>query len=230
MTDFRYFTLADAHLAEGVVVVIDVLRAFTTAAYALAKGACKIYPVGTIEEALMLKAEIPGSLIMGEVDGFKPGSFDFSNSPAEIFQQELQGCTLIQRTSAGTQGVIRTIQADHQFVASFVVAKATAMKIQELAPDLVSFIVTGESMGRDGDEDLASGEYIEELVKGHQPNPEDYVNRIETSTIGRSFLKGKTPYLSQHDIAFSKWVDYFDFFLPVHQEGILPVIEKGLVE
>ncbi len=230
MTEFRYYSLADAQLAGGVVVVIDVLRAFTTAAYALANGARKILPVAEVEEALKLRKEIPGAFIMGEVDGVKPEGFDFSNSPAEICQQDLQGRTLIQRTSAGTQGVIKTPQAAHQFAASFVVARATAVRIRGLTPDWVSFIVTWESMGRDGDEDLACGEYIEALVKGQRPKSQEFVKRIETSTIGRSFLSGTTTYISQKDVELSKRVNCFDFFLPVRHERGVSVIEKGLLE
>jgi 2-phosphosulfolactate phosphatase len=228
VTDFKYYSLADAHLAVGTVVVIDVLRAFTTAAYAFANGASKIHPVSSVEEALKLKSRISGSLIMGEVDGFKPESFDFGNSPTEINRQVLTGRTLIQRTSAGTQGVIRTMEADHQFAASFVLARATAMKIRQMNPDLVSFIVTGESMGRDGDEDLACGEYIEALIKGQNPDPNNYIERIESSTVAKSFRNGEVDYLSKQDMMLSKQVDHFSFFLPVQREHELLVIIKNI--
>jgi len=195
MTEFQYYSLADAHLAEGAVVVIDVLRAFTTAAYALANGASKIYPVRGVEEAFTLRLRMPGSLIMGEMGGFKPAGFDFSNSPAEIKQKVLEDRILIQRTSAGTQGISRTMKANHSFVTSFVIARATAMIIRQLNPDLVSFIVTGKSLGRDGDEDLACGEYIETLIKGQHTDPNKYLDRVDTSTVGQSFLNGELAFL-----------------------------------
>jgi 2-phosphosulfolactate phosphatase len=44
--------LAGAREATGVVVVIDVMRAFTTAAYAFAAGIREIELVATVEEAL----------------------------------------------------------------------------------------------------------------------------------------------------------------------------------
>ena len=53
-----------AHQARGVVVVIDVMRAFTTAAYAFGAGVVEIDLVATVEEALAL----PG-FRMGEVGG-----------------------------------------------------------------------------------------------------------------------------------------------------------------
>jgi 2-phosphosulfolactate phosphatase len=55
VTQFLYFPLSGVEEAHGVVVVIDVLRAFTTAAYAFDRGAEKILPVSSIAEAFILK-------------------------------------------------------------------------------------------------------------------------------------------------------------------------------
>lgn len=78
---FQQATLQTCGEARGVVVIIDVLRAFSTAAYALANGAVEISLVGTVEEAFELRAGLPGALIMGEVLGLPVLGFDFSNSP-----------------------------------------------------------------------------------------------------------------------------------------------------
>ena len=90
----------------GVVVAVDVLRAFTTAAYAFAAGAAAIWLVAGVEEALELGRRIPGALVMGEERGRRPPGFDLSNSPVEASRADLGGRVLVQRTSAGTQGVI----------------------------------------------------------------------------------------------------------------------------
>ena len=55
--EFEYVTNDTCHTADGLVVVIDVLRAFSTAAYALAAGAESITLVGGAEEALALKTQ-----------------------------------------------------------------------------------------------------------------------------------------------------------------------------
>ena len=55
--------------ATGAVIASDVLRAFTTAAFAFAAGARDILLVSTVAEALALRARFPGSFVMGEVDG-----------------------------------------------------------------------------------------------------------------------------------------------------------------
>ena len=112
---FHYTDLEDCHTARGVVIVIDVLRAFSTAAYAFSRGAKEVLLVSTVDEALSLKSAIPHSKVMGEVGGLRPDGFDFGNSPTYIDQADLSGVTMIHRTSAGTQGVVRRPPAGIQF-------------------------------------------------------------------------------------------------------------------
>lgn len=54
---------------RGAVIAVDVLRAFTTAAYAFGTGAKHIYLVADVDEALAFKAAHPGALAMGETVG-----------------------------------------------------------------------------------------------------------------------------------------------------------------
>ncbi len=95
----------------GPVVVIDVIRAFTTAAYAFGAGAEAIYLVGSVEEALAFTTRHTGALAMGEDRGRRPAGFDFPNSPVAVSRTDLSGRTMVQRTSAGTQGVIAATRA-----------------------------------------------------------------------------------------------------------------------
>ena len=219
MIEFKYYPLEKAHKAQGVAVVIDVLRAFTTAAFALNAGANLIYPVAGVEEAIQLRKKLPRSLIMGEENGSKPEGFDFGNSPVDISQADLSNVTLIQRTSAGTQGIVRVVNADLILAASFVVAKATADHIQMLRPPLVSFIITGESQGRDGDEDQACAEYIEALVKNSQPDPLAYIERVRCSDVGRIFLGGRNTNFQHQDLLMSIQVDLFPYLLKISREN-----------
>src|SRR5580700_1520416 len=82
--------LEGAAEAAGAVAVIDVFRAFTTAAVALANGASAIVMVETVEEALALRDAGAGGMCMGEVGGRRPPGFDFGNSPAELAAAELR--------------------------------------------------------------------------------------------------------------------------------------------
>ena len=90
--------LRGAQEAEGTTVIIDVFRAFTTAAVAFDRGARQIVLVAEVDEALDLRRRGVGHLCMGEVDGKRPADFDFGNSPYEVSQADLTGKTLVQST------------------------------------------------------------------------------------------------------------------------------------
>ena len=64
--EIRQVTLENCDQATSTVVVIDVIRAFTTAAYAFAAGARDIVLVSAVAEAFALKKCAPGVLLMGE--------------------------------------------------------------------------------------------------------------------------------------------------------------------
>ena len=94
--------LDGARAATGAVAIIDVFRAFTTAAVALANGATRITMVGTVEEALSLRGRGLAEICMGEAHGLMPPGFDFGNSPFAVSRADLRGKSIAQRTSAGT--------------------------------------------------------------------------------------------------------------------------------
>ena len=71
----------DAQEAQGTTIIIDVFRAFTTAAIAFDHGVTEITLVAEPEEALALHKKGVGDFLMGEVGGKKPDGFDFGNSP-----------------------------------------------------------------------------------------------------------------------------------------------------
>src|ERR1700691_2259778 len=97
--------LVGAAQATGVVAIIDVFRAFSTAAVALANGASRIIMVSGVEEAFRLRDSGAAQLMMGEVEGRAPHGFDLGNSPLEASRIDVRGKAIIQRTSAGTRGI-----------------------------------------------------------------------------------------------------------------------------
>jgi 2-phosphosulfolactate phosphatase len=91
------FTPADAAPAP-VAVVVDVLRATSTIAQALAAGYRRVLCCAEIEEALELRAEVPDSLVGGERNAVQVGGFDVGASPREFLEARAE--TLIRRGSA----------------------------------------------------------------------------------------------------------------------------------
>lgn len=236
--NFHYTNLSTCSSATGMVVVVDVIRAFTTAAFAFSRGAEKILPVGTMEEVLELKQKIPGSMACGENKGLAPVGFDFGNSPTEVLKLDLRGRTLIQRTSTGTQGIVRSVKADEMLAASFVVAGATVRYVQKLAPRNVTFVVTGQTFDG-GDEDLACAQYLEACLGGRSPHAamgrkriqftdaDPYLERARDAPDARTFFDPGRPEFPESDITYATNLDRFDFAMLVRWEKGRQVIEKA---
>lgn len=224
---FHYTNLDTCHTATGAVIVIDVIRAFTNAAYAFGRGAKEIHPVGTVEEALKLKAEIPNSLACGEVGGLPPEGFDFGNSPTQTNTLDLNGRLIIQRTSAGTQGIVRSLHAETLLAASLVVAHATVAHVHKLGAEEATFVLTGEREKGRGDEDLACAQYLETLLKGQQPDPAPFIERVYNSYDARLHLDPNFPDFPESDLDLCTKIDAFDFAMPVIQENGRPVLRAA---
>jgi len=221
---FHYTNLETCHTATGLVVVIDVIRAFTNAAFTFSRGAKEIYPVSTVEEALKFKAEFPNSLACGEVGGIPPEGFDFGNSPTHTNTLDLNGRLIVQRTGAGTQGIVRSGKADTMLAASLVVANATITHIRNLSPDCVTFVITGQIEDGRGDEDLACAEYFEALLRDQAPDPAPYIDRVYKSRDALFHLDPNLPEFPKSDLDHCTNVDAFDFAMPVTKENGRPVM------
>lgn len=225
MTDppeIRHAALDDCGEVTGLAVIIDVVRAFTTAAYAFGAGAASITLVAEVAEALAMRAADPGLLVMGEVGGLPPPGFDFGNSPTQLQTAPVAGRHLVQRTGAGTQGAVRCHRADPMFTASFAVAGATVRAIQALAPRSVTLVATGHTWG---DEDRACADYLEQHLRGATPNPNPYLDRVRAAVLGRA---GEIEARDTHgaDLDRCTRLDAFDFAMRVRREGGRLVMRK----
>ncbi|NMG74744.1 2-phosphosulfolactate phosphatase [Aromatoleum diolicum] len=201
------------------VVAIDVLRSFSTAAYAFAAGASKIHPVATAAEAAYLLERMPQALTMGALPGGRPmPGFDLGNSPSSMPTRSFAGRPVILSTAAGVQALIRFRDAPRLFAASLVCAGATLRALQAIEPRRVALITTGEWIDRDGDEDIACADY---LAAGLLSQPVDRAalsQRVRDSDFGRRFAAGTDPALPPSDLDLCAAVDRFDFAMPVVRE------------
>jgi 2-phosphosulfolactate phosphatase len=220
---FHYTTLDDCHTATGIVLIIDVLRAFSTAAYAFSRGAKQIHLVSEVEEALALKAKLPNAKAMGEVYGLPPAGFDFGNSPTRILEHDLTGVTLVQRTGAGTQGAVRCVNAEVMLATSFVVAQGTIDYVRRLKPDEITFVITG---GMGNDEDVACAEFLEKqftgavlsLTKGQETEAQEYIRRVYASRDALEHMEDH-PQFPKADLDYCSRINAFDFAMPITREN-----------
>jgi 2-phosphosulfolactate phosphatase len=97
------FTPAEAASAPTAVVV-DVLRATSTIAQALAAGYRRVLSCAGVEEARAMRDRDGGGLLAGERQCVRIPGFDLGNSPREFL--EPRGETVILTTTNGTKALI----------------------------------------------------------------------------------------------------------------------------
>src|SRR5438034_1736100 len=95
-------------------VVVDVLRATSTIAQALASGYRRVLCCAEIEDALALRAEIADSIVGGERKAVQVEGFDVGASPREFLEPRAE--TLILSTTNGTRAILETAQRCEEVV------------------------------------------------------------------------------------------------------------------
>jgi 2-phosphosulfolactate phosphatase len=225
----RQSLLTGAHEAEGLTVVIDVLRAFTSAALMVYLGAEGIILLADADGVLHLKWE-RGALAVGEVDGRQPAGFDLGNSPSQIMaagRALFAGRMVAQRTTAGTRGALAAYgagqarsgpeaqQHNHVILGSYVTASAIARYIQGLSP--VPPVVSLVAMGDDGLEvtpdDEGCAAYIEHLLAGEPYDHATALGQIVGHECVQRFLRGDQAHFPPADPVYCLQRDLFDFVL-----------------
>jgi 2-phosphosulfolactate phosphatase len=119
------FTPAEAKAAD-VAVVIDVLRATTTATQALASGYRRVLCVDSLERALRMRAK--GRLLAGEQHGRMPPGFDLGNSPGDVAKDSAEELVL-----ATTNGAPTIVEASRR---SSLVLLACLMNLEAVRAEL----------------------------------------------------------------------------------------------
>ncbi|MBZ3901397.1 2-phosphosulfolactate phosphatase [Streptomyces griseiscabiei] len=206
--------------APRVAVVVDVMRAFTVAAWAFSRGVERIVLASTESEALALKESRPGWLALK--DGARAPGFDAVNSPGLLRSRDFTGRTLVQKTTAGTVGALAVADAPLVLCASFVVAGPTARYLRAEGAGPVTFVVTGED-GR-ADEDLACAEYIARRVDGEECEAGPYLDRGRNSRAAADLTAGRRGGNHPDDVELCLELDRFPFAMVARREDSLTVL------
>ena len=214
--------VGDAREAEGTVIIIDVFRAFTTAAIAFENGARQITLVAEVEEALELRRRGIGDVLMGEVDGTRPEGFNYGNSPFEIAEVDFTGKSIVQSTRAGTVGVAAAGKADTIYLGSFAVAEATVKAILGENPALVWIIAMGDQGAVRSDEDEHCGLYLRNLLEGRWPDAEAVRSLILKGGATQKFFYPSQTQYHPEDVELALQLNKYSFAMKVtRQDGLL---------
>jgi 2-phosphosulfolactate phosphatase len=223
--DAHFLGITELVETPSVAVVVDVMRAFTVAAWAFDQGAEKIVLAESLDEALALKARHPDWVALK--DGPPAPGFDTVNSPGMLRSMDLGGRTVVQKTTAGTVGALAVKDASLVLCASFVVAEATARLLLTRKSDSVTFVVTGE--GGRADEDLACAQYIARRATGAGTDAADFLRRAAESRAAAELTQGVRQGVHPDDVALCLELDRFPFAMVAALEVSLMVLRPDLV-
>jgi 2-phosphosulfolactate phosphatase len=118
-------------------IVVDVLRATSTIAQALASGYERVYCCREVEEARALQDQLGEGLLGGERNAVRIEGFDVGASPRE-FLGEPRASTVIFSTTNGTRAILETAsRADHVLLGSLLNLDAVAAEARERGEDVM---------------------------------------------------------------------------------------------
>jgi 2-phosphosulfolactate phosphatase len=154
------FTPAE-ELAAAVGVVVDVIRASSSIAQALAGGYRRVLCCAEIDEARALRAATPDSLVGGERDAVRIDGFDVGASPREFVGAQAE--TLILSTTNGTRAILSTASScDEVVLGSLLNLEAVAAAVRARGEDVT--IVCAGYKGRFALDDAYCAGRIVELL------------------------------------------------------------------
>jgi 2-phosphosulfolactate phosphatase len=218
--------LEGARKAQGLTVIIDVFRAFSTACYAYGNNIQRIYPVGDLEKAYQLKQQNPEYILVGERNEQKPEGFDFGNSPSQLLTGNLSGKTMVHTTSSGTQGIANATRAEEILTGSFVNAQAIVHYIRKQNPAKVSLVCMGYSCQYPTDEDTLLAVYIKNELEGIRNDFPAMVEEIRKGDGARFFAPEKQDWAPAADFDLCLSLNRFNFVLKVEQENGVNYLKK----
>jgi len=100
------------------IVVVDVIRATTTAVTAAASGR-RCYPARDVEAALSIASGLTDALLAGEFAGDKPVGFEMDNSPAQLAGRDDAHRPLVLTSSSGTKVIFEAAGCEAVYLGCF---------------------------------------------------------------------------------------------------------------
>ena len=131
------------------VILIDVLRATTTAAVLLERGARQLLITPSLKTARAL-AERENALLVGERGGLPPEGFHFGNSPSELISQDFEQAIVVITTTNGATALPAVAGARTVLLGSLFNARATVAAALSAATTELAIVCAG----REGEEAL----------------------------------------------------------------------------
>jgi 2-phosphosulfolactate phosphatase len=205
------YSYKNASQAQDLAVVIDVLRAFTTACFVMNNGAEEIIAVASVKEGRRLKKQNPNFILMGEREGVVPLGFNFGNSPAEIEKVNFKNKSIILSTTVGTRAVVGAIGAKEVITGAFVNAQGVIKYIRKRSPKVASLICSSRR-GKIS-EDYLFAQYVKGQLEDKPLDFEKIKKKVERLSIAKEFVFGPQTKYTKGDFYLSLDLNRFNFIL-----------------
>lgn len=220
-----------AREAQGLVVIIDVFRAFSCEPLFFHFGAKRVILEAEPSRAISIKRQQSDVILVGEVNEVPIEGSDMGNSPSEIIlrgETFFRDKTVVHRTTSGATGATAALEnADEVLLGSFLMAKAIAGYLKRKNARLVTLVAIGERAEHMAPEDEACADYLEHLITGRPYDPIKALKEIIFQPTAQKFILGKKEYLPREDPIFCLQRDLFDFVLGIKREDDLIVVFRG---
>jgi 2-phosphosulfolactate phosphatase len=142
-------------------IVVDVLRATSTIAQALASGFERVLCCRQIDEARLLRARIPDSIVGGERNAVRIEGFDAGASPREFLEPRAR--TLILSTTNGTSAILEAgARCDTVLLGSLLNLGAVAREVRGRGED-VAVVCAGFKGAFAFDDAYCAGRIVQEV-------------------------------------------------------------------
>ena len=178
---FTGSTTGQQDLHDRVVLVIDVLRASTSIAAALANGARAVIPFEGVDDAIMRARSLEQSdvLLAGERKMAPIPGFPLGNSPREFTADVVTGKTIVMTTTNGTAALYHANGAGEVLVGAFANYAVILARLRAAArADKSITIICAGTNGRFALEDaICAGRFVRGVARrGIQPQLGDAAN------------------------------------------------------
>ena len=219
-----------AREARGLVVIIDVFRAFSCQPLFFHFGAKQVILEADPAKAIQLKTQNPEFILVGEVNEVPIEGADLGNSPSETVlkgRDYFKDKVVVHRTTSGVTGTAAALEkADEVLLGSFTMAKAISEYIKRANPELVTLVAMGDRAKRKAPEDEACADYLEHLLTGKAYDSIKTLKEVIYQPTAQKFILGEKDYLPREDPIFCLQRDLFDFVLGVKIDNDLTVVFK----
>jgi len=200
-------------------IIIDVLRSFSTTAYLLALPVKKIYLVKNIEEAHEYQNLFPDSVLIGESKGITPTSFDYGNSPSAVKNNaDLRNKVIIMSTTNGITALLKEKKCCSVYATSFLNLFATALKMKEKGYKNIK-LKPLTFRGEICQADLNCAEMLKKILLEEKCNVQHFINQIYRSKSASVYLKDNNTSFPINDFKMSLEVDRFPFAMRRYSEN-----------